>query len=1161
MMFGSRSSGHPVDVATGVVYGSHRDLDIPGQVRLEWERQYSTALLDESPGPLGPGWAVRYFAELHRDGDGYRLILPEGTAHRFPGAAESVESGGVVRHLAAFQELRREGSDYVLTRWDPDTHEVERFLFHGPNGMIGGKLTAVEDATGVGLRLRYDSAGQLQSVHQERDERTIRLFWQSNGRLSEIRLETEAGTYPVVGYTFDASGRLVRVTDPHRGEASYEYDTDNRLTRETTIGGGVFTFEYDDRGRCTLTTGRRRFDWKAFTYFDRIGWTEVKNSCDEVTRFEWRGDGQVVTEQDALGGVRTYEYDDVGRIVGETDPNGARFTYTFDSQGNRARTEDPDGNAISLSFNSAHLPVTMEDARGGLWTRTYDSENRLITSEDPLGNRTTFEYDAIGRLRRFEDPLGNVFTQTFRDEVRQVELADGRGRRVVYTYDDLGRLLSREDPLGARITYGYDPAGNPVKISYPDGTGVEGAWDASGNLTSFSDRCGRTTQVRFGPCGRPLERVDPDGSTTRYTWSTEPGRLLSVRNPAGELYEFHYDEAGRIRREVGFDGRTIEVEYDLAGHRVATTNGNGERIQYRRDALGRLLAQILPDGTSTEFSYDPMGAMLTASNDQIAVSMERDSLGRIVAERQGDRVIRRSYDALGRVASVDADAGPHVSYKRDSVGDLLSIAVDGTTYWSFERDASGREAERRLPGGHRLAQTYLAAGQLSSQRLFLSSGETRRQRDYDYAGPVPIASTDRPGTAVTYEYDDAERLIAQHSTSGPHESFRYDAHGRLAELHHDGTVEALSYGSGGRLVARGETRYEYDANGRLIARAGSDRDADSWRFQWNAVGQLRSVTNEEGKEWKYAYDPFGRLVRKSGPEGTKEFLWDEDTVFREIVEDSSPTTWIFDPDHIRPIGVAGRNGVASFVTDFRGAPYALVDAAGDLIWSAYYRAWGEVSVAEGSTFDCPIRFPGQWYMPETGLHYNRYRYYDPAAGRYISQDPAGLTTGPDLYSYGLNPIRWIDPYGLIDEFVGDSNLFMDRPERASTTRPICDDVLDSPDNTVIVPKAVRNEATANDPRGTQQARLTGSRANVQPVRSSNVAQILRDHPDILSRNFDENDLKLMQTARMRGLPVVTNNRRMRNQIQSHATRRALFGNVRIIVVGEDISSASDLECL
>ncbi|MCU6175161.1 RHS domain-containing protein [Citrobacter cronae] len=99
--------------------------------------------------------------------------------------------------------------------------------------------------------------------------------------------------------------------------------------------------------------------------------------------------------------------------------------------------------------------------------------------------------------------------------------------------------------------------------------------------------------------------------------------------------------------------------------------------------------------------------------------------------------------------------------------------------------------------------------------------------------------------------------------------------------------------------------------------------------------------------------------------------------------------------------------------DHRGLPLALVSHDGKVEWSAEYDAWGNV-LSENNPHNLKqlIRLPGQQYDEETGLFYNRHRYYDPLQGRYITQDPIGLRGGWNLYQYPLNPLTDIDPFGL-----------------------------------------------------------------------------------------------------------------------------------------------------
>jgi RHS repeat-associated protein len=99
------------------------------------------------------------------------------------------------------------------------------------------------------------------------------------------------------------------------------------------------------------------------------------------------------------------------------------------------------------------------------------------------------------------------------------------------------------------------------------------------------------------------------------------------------------------------------------------------------------------------------------------------------------------------------------------------------------------------------------------------------------------------------------------------------------------------------------------------------------------------------------------------------------------------------------------------VTDHLGAPRALFDEAGQIAWKAQLDLYG-VARTDVMRTGCPWRWPGQYEDEETGLYYNRFRYYDPDAGRYISQDPIGLAGGLSAYAYTGDPFAAVDPLGL-----------------------------------------------------------------------------------------------------------------------------------------------------
>ncbi|PXY95581.1 hypothetical protein DKK76_04745, partial [Frischella perrara] len=128
-------------------------------------------------------------------------------------------------------------------------------------------------------------------------------------------------------------------------------------------------------------------------------------------------------------------------------------------------------------------------------------------------------------------------------------------------------------------------------------------------------------------------------------------------------------------------------------------------------------------------------------------------------------------------------------------------------------------------------------------------------------------------------------------------------------------------------------------------------------------------------------------------------------------------SYVYTPDGhgfspLAQINGRGRGGeIYYYCNDHLGTPQELVTAQGEIVWSAVYKSYGNLAI-DYQTVPQPLRLPGQYFDEESGLHYNRHRYYDPHCARYISQDPVGLAGGLNFYQYVINPLTCIDPLGL-----------------------------------------------------------------------------------------------------------------------------------------------------
>jgi RHS repeat-associated protein len=137
------------------------------------------------------------------------------------------------------------------------------------------------------------------------------------------------------------------------------------------------------------------------------------------------------------------------------------------------------------------------------------------------------------------------------------------------------------------------------------------------------------------------------------------------------------------------------------------------------------------------------------------------------------------------------------------------------------------------------------------------------------------------------------------------------------------------------------------------------------------------------------------------------------------------TTWLFEPATFAPLARIADGGAQAIVTDHLGAPIRLFDGEGQEVWSAELDVTGQLRHQAGTPEACPFRWPGQYHDLETGLYYNRFRYYAPEMGCFISKDPIHPLPALDAFGYCADPVTEIDPLGLMRQ-TGKTRKGMDR---------------------------------------------------------------------------------------------------------------------------------------
>jgi RHS repeat-associated protein len=204
-----------------------------------------------------------------------------------------------------------------------------------------------------------------------------------------------------------------------------------------------------------------------------------------------------------------------------------------------------------------------------------------------------------------------------------------------------------------------------------------------------------------------------------------------------------------------------------------------------------------------------------------------------------------------------------------------------------------------------------------------------------------------------------------------------------------------------------------DADGNMTTKI-DKKTGDSTIFTWDIENKLTEV-RKTGMDAKYTYDALGRRMSKTVNGETKKFGYSGNDLILEMNDqDSVIASYTYGPGSDDPL-VMNRNGMAYYYKkDGLGSVVALTDSAGNVLHEYKYSVYGKMVEETGNAVENPFTYTSRELDQETGLLYNRARFYDPQIGRFISKDPIGFDGGDvNLYVYVFNsPTNYIDPLGL-----------------------------------------------------------------------------------------------------------------------------------------------------
>ena len=845
-------------------------------------------------------------------------------------------------------------------------------------------------------------------------------------------------------YTYDTqAGTLTSKTDPQGGVTSYTYDQNRNTTSRTDPDNSATTYTYDAIGNMTSTTDALG-QTTSYTYNSFGQATSITDPQGSTTTSSYDEKGNLTSTADAAGATTSYEYDNQGHVTKVTNPAGQSTTYAYDQSGNLSSVTDPAGATTSFTYDAAGNVTSQTDANGSITRYEYDSSNRLIKVTDPAGNSTTFGYDANGNRTSQTDANGNVTSYEYNSKGQLIKVIDALGNTTTYTYGGAGcascgsgggdKIISVTDANGNTNRFEYDHLGRKVKDIDALGNETSYTYDSKGNLLTKTDANGHVTSFAYDPLGRVREQIDALMGVVKFEYSPK-GQITKVTDALGNATTYEYDAMGRVIKTASPDTGIVTYTYNVTGTLAGKTDASGTTIKYQYDSQNRLTTIDFPSDIDITYTYDDCvngkGRVCTMIDQAGTTEYEYDKLSRIVKEKKtilgSTYVTGYSYDKSGAFASITLPSGRQIAYTYDKVsrpasvsaklGTQTALAASGLSY-----DPVGNITSRTLGNG--LTQSW-AYDPNNRMKTIAVPGIMSLSYGYDPVGNITsITDGIYPEKSKSYTYDPLDRLA---SALGPWGTlaWTYDANGnRLAQG--NGVNYTYTY-SANRLTTASNGHidyYQYDNNGNTTNDGSKD-------FVYNQNQRLIRST-ESGKTLsEYVYNGKGeRVIKKTGPANansasSQNTVYHYDLAGRLIEETDGNGKLIADYVYLnnQPLAMirkqANNEETFYYHNDHLGTPKVMTDKLRKVVWNVEFDPFGNEVEQKGRAGSYirnvtnNLRFPGQYFDAETGLHQNYFRDYNPVIGRYIESDPTGLEGGINLYVYAKNnPIRFTDPRGL-----------------------------------------------------------------------------------------------------------------------------------------------------
>ena len=936
------------------------------------------------------------------------------------------ESDGMEYQLKAIDGPRTDVADVTTYKYavtSSASHQV-------------GDLIAITDAEGLETKIsKHDPHGRAIDV-QNNNRQRHKFTYDPRGRLTESRIinfDTD--------YTYDDVGNLTKVTLPDGSYTRFTYDTAHRLTGVEDNLGNKIVYTLDAMGNRTKedvedpSQKLRRTVSRVYDNLNRL--EKIIDGVGNETVFTYDGNNKLDTTTDPKLNVTDNNYDALGRVRAVIDALSVQTTFEYDVLDNIVSVTDPRSNATTYKFNAFGDLLTLDSPDAGEWTYTYDEAGNRISSTDARGVSINYEYDALNRLTKIDYPTETDVRFIYDTGGHWTHGRKGRIAKMIdesgtteYRYDARGKLKEATSTIAGveySIWYDYDLAGRIKTMSYPSGRRIDYERDAIGNVIRLSETVAGTTTVlvsnvtydAYGPANIVdyAQFADPtsfeDTATTRQIGRDLAGRFRWIierrdfTNAGGQSDDheyldwslFYYDENSNVRVADRYfpasQWHSWTLSYDEQNRLLSRDSRvSFPRYFYSYDANGNRTQEII----ETRSSSTTIGSIYESDSNRLA-SINYDAAGNELGFGE------KEYSEGGRLRRVfDSQGAELMTYSYNGLGYRVK-KTDGAISKIFHYDQEGRL----------IAETN-ELGDPIAEYVYLNGEPFAIAVNGDSVNAATPAFVSDPGNGLVWRRRSNPEASNNQVLLSPPQNSANSSTGSTATypvtVSKSGNYTLYIRGRGSDWAGQG-VHFSDSIRGRTTHKNFGNAQ---WAFEWNRYRHLLPISTAR------VGTPFEIYMnRRQRDVEIDVFVLSLDSGLTSNELDglvglngaptTLPDTYVWEAEGAQTWTADGGD-IYFYHNDHLGTPQFITDGWGNHVWEANYDPYGKATITTEMITN-NLRFPGQYFDAETGLHYNMFRDYNPVGGRYVQSDPIGLDGGLNTYSYvGGNPLRFIDRYGL-----------------------------------------------------------------------------------------------------------------------------------------------------